>query len=310
MALDTLCDKMKVLSKRTVSILAFSLTAFNSHGQNLIDLTYGVGAGDFEVGAFTENGLPAGSTNLVGWVVDTNSIDWISTGFANTSSGMLAIDLNGSSPGAIHTVVPTIPGEIYEVAYDVAAFVHFTSPSSPKRAEVSAGFVTNIVVLTGPTIDAAPIALSWTREQLRFTALSSNSTITFKSLMPTDASGVLLDNVSVTHVVACTPVTNTVVLTNTVVVTEFVTNVVTQFFTNIITQFVTNTVSLGTLRADVASSSVAFRTTRQLTREIQQVEKHLQRLGNLTLRRIGPVDNELAEKIRLEIEVLLIGADQ
>jgi choice-of-anchor C domain-containing protein len=198
--------KMNALLNRVIVMLGISLTAVAVHSQNLIDVTYGIGAGDFELGAFTGGNIsqviPAGATSIVGWTVDENTIDWFPSAFGNLSSGQLAIDLNGEfrSAGTVHTTVPTVPGEIYEVTYDVAAFVHSISPSDPKHAQVSAGNVTNLIVVTGPTIQATPIPLTWTRESFRFTALSSASDITFRSLTYADASGVLLDNVSVTHV--------------------------------------------------------------------------------------------------------------
>src|SRR5688572_28878835 len=148
---------MIALLKQVVVIFAFSVTTFSACSQNLIDLTYGTGAGDFELGTNLNEGLAAGSTNLVGWVVSQNTIDSISAQFCNPSSGLLALDLNGlpQSPGAIYTILPTTPGVIYNVAYAVAAFTHFTSPNSPKLAEVSAGNVTNIVSVTGRAIAAA-----------------------------------------------------------------------------------------------------------------------------------------------------------
>jgi hypothetical protein len=243
---------MTALLKHVAAIVAFSVTAFGVESQNLIDLTYGTGAGDFELGTNLVEGLPAGATNLVGWVVDRDTIDSISGTFANPSSGLRAIDLNGfpQTSGAIHTTIPTTPGEVYEVGYDVAGFVHFLSPSTIKLAEVSAGNVTNIVAVTGPTIEAAPIALSWVRQCFRFTALSSNSTVAFKSLMPTDASGVLLDNVSVTHM--------------------------------------SNTVSLVTLRTGINSLGLSRPRVRPLLAEVEQAIHSLEQLSRKLERRADP----------------------
>jgi hypothetical protein len=192
---------------QTFALMAALAIAEAAHGQNLIDKTYGPGAGDFELGSFTGGNvsqiLPAGSTNIIGWAVEENGIDWCPPDFGNVSSGMLAIDLNGhfqSGGGAVRTTVPTVPGHVYEVAYDVSAFIHFISPTETKRAEVTAGNVTNQIAVTGPVIQATPIPLTWTRNRFHFTAQSPNSTVRFKSLTPDDASGVLLDNVSVTDV--------------------------------------------------------------------------------------------------------------
>ena len=237
-----------------VAVLVLSLCS--AHSQNLIDLTYGNGAGDFELGADLTEGLSAGSTNLVGWVVDRHTVDCVTAQFANPSSGLRLIDLNGlpQTSGALHTTVPTTPGENYQVAFDVAGFIHFLSPNRFKVAEVSAGNVTNLVAVTGPEIAAAPIALNWDRQEFRFTASSSNSTIAFKSLMPDDASGVLLDNVSVTH----------------------------------IPTLGTNTLSLATLRSAIKSSGLTRSDERSLLPEVQDAERSLKRLSRKLERRVDP----------------------
>jgi hypothetical protein len=247
---------MKALLQLAVAILLVSLTLFNARGQNLIDATYGAGAGDFELGVELTEGLPVGATNLVGWVVDEGTVDSITGLFGNPSAGLRLLDLNGfpGDVGAIHTTIPTIPGDAYDVAYDVAAFIHFISPSSYKVAQVSAANETNVVAVTGPTIDQTPITLTWERKHLRFTAVSSNTVVSFKSLTAGDASGVLLDNVSVIH----------------------------------LPSLGTNTVSLATIKDAIKSAGLNRPAERSLLTELNEAERAMNRLSRRLERKMDP----------------------
>lgn len=89
-------------------------------------------------------------------------------------------------------------GGIYEVCFDLAGFVTTGSPSNPKRVEVSVSTNTTTLSLAVPTVRGSlPFALAWSRHCFEFVASSSSSRLSFRSLVPSDASGLLLDNVSV-----------------------------------------------------------------------------------------------------------------
>jgi len=184
-----------------------------SRAQNLIDTTYGEGAGSFELPGFaTADGyitLSDGSTAITGWTVDPVAVDWVTPVYWNPSDGRFSLDLNGFFvAGGILTTVPTIPGTSYAVSFDLAGFVAPGSPSNPKSVEVSVGTSTKSFSLPVPTVTGQkPITVNWTQHKFEFVASSVSSTLSFKSLVPGDASGLLLDNVSVQKV-ATMSVTN------------------------------------------------------------------------------------------------------
>ncbi len=188
-------------------ILALMSIIGTTRAQNLIDTTYGEGAGSFELPGFaTADGyitLADGSTAITGWTVDQAALDWVAPAYWNPSDGIFSLDLNGFFvAGGIHTTIPTIPGTSYGVSFDLAGFVATGSPSNPKSVEVSVGTSTKSFSMPVPTVTGQkPITVNWTQHRFDFVASTTSSTLSFRSLVPGDASGLLLDNVSVQKVV-------------------------------------------------------------------------------------------------------------
>lgn len=186
--------------------------AATTNAQNIIDATYGTGAGSFELPGFTNADgyitLPAGSTAITGWTVDPTALDWVLSDYWNPSDGRFSLDLNGLFvAGGIHTTIPTIPGKSYVVSFDLAGFVAGGSPTNPKSVAVSIGTITNTYSLTVPTVSGQkPFAVTWSQYSFEFIASATSYTLSFRSLVPTDASGLLLDNVSIRSVTQGTPV--------------------------------------------------------------------------------------------------------
>jgi hypothetical protein len=151
---------------------------------NIIDQTYGVGAGSFELGAYSQNSgnadnymrLTNGSTTITGWTVGgPDGIDWMSTPSHSGYDGIHSIDLSGASYfasiGSVTTIIPTAVG----VAYDIS-FVAYIYGPDPVTGVVTAGNL-NQEFSPGSTLDT--INPPWTAFQYSFVALSNSTDITF-----------------------------------------------------------------------------------------------------------------------------------
>ena len=91
-------------------------------GLNLIDDTYGVGAGSFELGSFVDAGgymrLAPGSGQLGGWTIGGDGADWLTAPYARAAEGAMSLDLAAQTAGWIETTIPTVAGAVFNVAFD------------------------------------------------------------------------------------------------------------------------------------------------------------------------------------------------
>ena len=87
---------------------------------NIIDQTYGIGAGAFDLGGpYVPNGdyeampLRVGSTFLTGWTVGGpgDGIKWLGPG------SLGSVDLTLTSSSSIFTMIPTVPGYLYQFEF-------------------------------------------------------------------------------------------------------------------------------------------------------------------------------------------------
>lgn len=184
--------------------LAFSTPA--SPAANIIDATYGVGAGSFEIPGYIGPlflTLNNGSNYITGWTVNYSNIDLVPNTIWNPSLGANSIDMNGTpgGPGGIQTVIPTTVGTTYRVAFDIAAFTATDNMTNPKTMDVTADGVTSSFSLSTTThYDVPltlPLAVNWQSRTLEFIASTTSTTISFTSTTATDGSAMLLDNVVV-----------------------------------------------------------------------------------------------------------------
>jgi hypothetical protein len=167
------------------SLFLFTATSASA-AVNIIDSTYGVGAGSFELGAYSQNSgntanymrLTNSSTTITGWTVGgPDGIDWMSTPSHSAHDGIHSIDLSGasnfaaSSIGSVTTTIPTAVG----VTYDIS-FVAYIYGPDPVTGVVTAGNL-NQEFSPGSTLDT--INPPWTAFQYSFVALSNSTDITF-----------------------------------------------------------------------------------------------------------------------------------
>jgi len=157
--------------------------------QNIIDQTYGIGAGSFELGVYVPSiegdfmRLAPGSTTMTGWTVGGpgDGIKWLGP------QTFGSVDLTYRSPSSIFTVIPTVPGYIYGFSFDL--FPAHTGIND--RLDFwfgNQGFA-------GATADDQRVV----RKGFQVTATSAETLISFIADYPsTDNQGPFIDNVSVT----------------------------------------------------------------------------------------------------------------
>jgi hypothetical protein len=167
-----------------------------TQAQNLIDATYGAGAGSFELGVYEgdpEKGfmrLPSAATNIVGWVLGNagGGVDWLSQPQCKASAGVMSVDLVGLMPGSgLSTIIPTTPGALYKLSFQTYG------PSQATTGKVTAGTLSQ--GFDAPSTDAAATAIYKTYS-FTFTASESNTTVTFEPTV-TYGFGPVIDDVSV-----------------------------------------------------------------------------------------------------------------
>lgn len=201
--------KPPMKSTKLFIFLSLIMASPTVRSANIIDSIYGVGAGSFELPGFsgpTFATYNAGSTAITGWTVNTVNIDWVKTSVWNASNGNYSIDMNGTpgGPGGIQTVISTTVGSTYRVSFDIAGYLTPGSNTNPKVMKTMAGGITTLHYLTATQSYsqpfALPLAVTWSTRSVDFIATSNSSTVSFVSLVATDGSAMLLDNVSIQSV--------------------------------------------------------------------------------------------------------------
>jgi Protein of unknown function (DUF642)/PEP-CTERM motif len=160
---------------------------------NIIDSTYGVGAGSFELGGFVDAGsgymwVKPGETTITGWTVygPGDGVDWL-RGPWGAADGISSVDLQHVTASSIATVIPTIAGNVYELSFSAANLFGYTN-----TGEVSAGSLLNQAFT--PAVSGYP--QTFIPFSFLFTATGPVTSITFKSTIDT-TYGPAIDNVNV-----------------------------------------------------------------------------------------------------------------
>jgi choice-of-anchor C domain-containing protein len=147
--------------------------------------------------------LPSGSTNITGWTVILGDIDWISPacGIQSQTDGIANLDLVGDqSVGGIQQTFDTVPGQTYQVTFDLNGNFGALPVVKPLRVTV-ASVVQNYTFNTaGENLGNA--ASFWTTKSFTFVANGSSATIAFVSDTTGQGTnaGAQIDNVRVTAV--------------------------------------------------------------------------------------------------------------
>jgi hypothetical protein len=113
-----------------LTLLALAISQSGA-ATNLIDQTYGAGAGSFELGVFVPRGagpnnfqsLLAGATTLTGWQIGGVGVDWLGAPNYAAADGLHAVDLGyfDVAGGSIAVTLPTQVGATYALDFVAAA---------------------------------------------------------------------------------------------------------------------------------------------------------------------------------------------
>jgi choice-of-anchor C domain-containing protein len=159
----------------------------------------GVSNGSFETGTFTANPfdtLPAGSTALTDWTIDSGSIDWIGS-YWQAADGSRSIDLNGNETGAISQTLTTTIGNTYVVTFSLSG--NPDGPPTAKTLTVGATGAPSAIYTFDTALAGNTLAdMKWAGQTYSFLATSSSTVLSFTSTT-VGPWGPALDNVNVTE---------------------------------------------------------------------------------------------------------------
>lgn len=175
---------------------------------NIIDSTYGAGAGSFELGNFSGGvldfvALSPGATTITGWTVGGpgDGVDWLTAPSFGADTGIRSIDLTHITNSSISTVIPTVAGSVYQVSFGAASVTGLSV-----EGVVSAGSLVN-QPFTAP-FSSAFATQTYKSFTFAFTATGPTSEIVFRATGPADATccyGPAIDSVSVDRAVVPEP---------------------------------------------------------------------------------------------------------
>lgn len=135
--------------------------------------------------------LGATSTHILGWTLDSGSMDWINT-YWTASDGDLSLDMSGDNAGSIYQDLATVIGQWYRLTFDLAG----NPAGGPEVKHMSV----DLGVLSEPrSFDVSGHSLSdmgWATQTIDFQAVDTTTRLRFTSTT-SGAYGPALDNVSV-----------------------------------------------------------------------------------------------------------------
>lgn len=199
--------------------LAATLSATSAEASapvtNLIDATYGIGTGSFELGTFASRGVGSdnfqsllnGATNIIGWQIGGVGVDWLSTPFYGASDGVHAVDLGWYTGGAgsLSITLPTVQGTTYALSFSAAAISGYpTYTTFTNTGTVTAGSLTASFAPTFSAADSWASQVFYT-QSYQFIANASNTVLTIAAATPDTLYGPVIDDVKVSFVSAPVP---------------------------------------------------------------------------------------------------------
>ena len=212
--------KKKFLAGLAISMLVAA--CIGSAEADIIDDSYGAGAGSFELGNFINGGgnphgaglgymgLLPGDTMITGWTVGGpgDGVDWLIDPWFNADAGIHSVDLQHWTNSSISTTISTITGNVYQLSFSAAAA---TAPlATSAEGMVSAGSLINQTFTT--VFSDSYANQTFMPFNYLFTATGPTTTIEFMGNGPTGPGtqcyGPAIDSVSVSPV----PVPATVLL--------------------------------------------------------------------------------------------------
>jgi hypothetical protein len=187
-------------------------TTVHASGPNLIDASWGTGAGSFELVASGQSFVvtyppggsmwlaPGSAMTIQGWTVGGpgDGVDWLTTQDTpvfNMDNGIHAVDLQRTSNSSISTSILTTPNHVYELSFAAAAIDIINA----NTGTVSAGAWSTSFTVLPRSISFT--AQTWVPFEYYFTAgPGSTTTIQFTGTAQQCCYGPVIDSVSVVAV--------------------------------------------------------------------------------------------------------------
>jgi Protein of unknown function (DUF642) len=193
-------------SKLPLALAATLLCTSASAATNLIDQTYGAGAGSFELGVFVPGGsglgnfqsLLAGAATLTGWQIGGVGVDWLSTPGYASADGLHAVDLGylEAGAGSVSVTLPTQIGATYALDFKAAAVPG--NPAYTNTGTVTAGSLVGAgftVPFSAPNDFGGQVYVT---KSFSFVATGASTVVTIAAAVAGTAYGPVIDQVSVT----------------------------------------------------------------------------------------------------------------
>jgi choice-of-anchor C domain-containing protein len=158
--------------------------------------------GSFEHGHYegpsTWQTLFPDDTNLNGWTVTQDSIDWVNS-YWQAAKGTKSIDLNGNRPGGIRQTFSTIANGTYVVTFSLSGNPESGRPAH-KTMTIDVGGAATAYAYDTSVHGNTFSHMKYITESYSFAALpnTDSTTLTFTSTTPGDA-GPVLDDIVVTQ---------------------------------------------------------------------------------------------------------------
>ena len=183
------------------------LGAENAIGENIIDDTYGAGAGSFELGSYVDSGdgymwLGLSNTTITGWTVGGpgDGVDWLIAPTFRADAGSHSVDLKHLTNSSIATEIPTIAGVTYELSFSATA----VKPMD-RIGTITAGSLVDVefTVPYGSEVEYDYLNQTYAPFSYQFAALGDLTTIHFTATGNTGSSvryGPVIDSVSVSAI--------------------------------------------------------------------------------------------------------------
>ena len=195
---SVLANSTQSAGARKIKLLALAFAAAASLSAGNITIVNP----DFEL-AGPSTSLTAGiysyntTTQPYGWTVAQGNLEFVRAGykgFWTTESGNYSVDLNGVNAGntiMTQTLFGFTVGDSYELTYYASENTAWCPPAAPCTLRTSIGGASQILSFGGAK-------MTWTQENLDFTATSSTLTLAFGDLTSRGGSGgPAIDNVSI-----------------------------------------------------------------------------------------------------------------
>lgn len=164
--------------------------------------SYSVPLANWSVPSVVDLNVPQGSTNIAGWAIINDTIDYVGSGW-QAADGSRSLDLAGNpGAGGVVQVFATTAGTMYNVHFSMSGNPDpdFPSESSIKSLRVKAAASSQDFTFDTQAMGNTASDMKWQSHDFVFMATQFSTTLGFFRVGPSQFTGAALDNVSITVV--------------------------------------------------------------------------------------------------------------